>query len=373
MSILSIMYLNGEGVPRDVQKAIDYATKAYEKGDNGGLSLLGTIYLSPKTGVRDKEKALQFFRTGAEKGEVNSLIHLADMLVQGVEVPQDFEMAFKYYDKAANRHDSITAAHRLGVMYEHGIGRPVDEVKALKWYESVRDVTVRPVPPQVAGIYVRQAALKARNPRRSRDLPEALLLLQEAARAGNGEAMHRLGKLYETGHGVPQNYLSAALMYEQAADAGEAGAMYSGALLFEKGLGVKQSSKEAMSWFLAAAEAGHPAASERMGQAYDAGITVELSHTTAASWYCNAVIKNAALIANPVLSVRELAPQAIRPVAEQLAILDQCAFAAWKTKIGEARAILNRQLTPAIQLEADRLTRRMRDTKNISKVLASKN
>lgn len=372
MSVLSIMYLNGEGVARDVQKAIEFATKAYDKGDNGGLSLLSTIYLSPRSGVRDKEKGLQFLRTGVEKGEQNSLIYLADILMQGVEVPQDFDAAFKYYEKAANRYDSIVAARHLGVMYEYGIGRPVDEAKALKWYEAAKNVTIRPVPPQVASIYVRQAAMKVRNPRRSRDLADAVLLLQEAVKAGNGEAMHRLGKLHETGLGVPQNHLAAALLYERGADVGEAGAMYSGALLFEKGLGVKQSNEEAMSWFTSAAQAGHPTASRRLAKAYDEGITVGHNHVGAAYWYCYAVTKEAAAIANPALRTSEVEPRAAWPLAEQLAILDQCApDEEMQKKVREAKAILSRQLAPAVQVEADRLSRLMKTNKNISKVLAA--
>lgn len=114
LSILSIMYLNGEGVPRDVQKAIEYATKAVEKGDNGGLSLLAAMYLSPKAGLRDRAKGLQYLRTGVAKGELNSLVRMADLMLEGVQVPQDFDSAFNYLEKAANRYDSVPAAQGLG-------------------------------------------------------------------------------------------------------------------------------------------------------------------------------------------------------------------------------------------------------------------
>ncbi|WP_426211967.1 tetratricopeptide repeat protein [Massilia sp. TWP1-3-3] len=113
LSILSIMYLNGEGVPRAVQKTIGYATKAYKNGDDGGLSLLAMICLSFKAGVRDKEKGLQYLRTGMAKAEQNSLEHLAHLLVEGLEVSQDFDSAFNYDEKAANRYQSVPAAQAM--------------------------------------------------------------------------------------------------------------------------------------------------------------------------------------------------------------------------------------------------------------------
>lgn len=373
LAILSIMYLNGEGVPRDAQKAIEYATKLIALGQDQGFSLLATIYLSPKSGVRDKEKGLQYLRAGAEKKEENALIHLADLMVAGHEVPQDFETAFQHYEKAANRHASIIAAHRLGIMYEYGIGRPVDEIKALKWYESVPKMSVRPVPFHVASMYVRQAAIKERSLRRSSDLADAVALYRDAVKAGNGEAMHRLGRLYETGRGVPKDHLAAAVLYERGADAHDPGAMYSGGLLFEKGLGVEQSNVEAMTWFRQAAEAGLPVARRRLARAYDEGSTVAIDHRAATHWYCMAVWNEAAAVANPALRVKEVEPQPAQPLAEQLAILDQCASDEERQKnVRQARERLSGQLTPAIQTEADRLSKLMKATSNITKVLAAK-
>lgn len=210
-----------------------------------------------------------------------------------------------------------------------------------------------------------------RNPRRPQDLADAVALYDDAVKAGNAEAMNRLGKLYETGKGVAQNYVTASVLYERGADAGSAGAMYSGALLFEKGLGVKQSISEAMNWYREAAEAGHPMASRRMGKAYDEGTAVGINHGSAANWYCRAVMKEAAILAHPVIgrSEPELVP--VRPVAEQLAMLDQCPDDKWDDDLAVARAILSRQLTPAIKGEAERLSKNMKTTNNISQVLAA--
>lgn len=372
MAILSIMYLNGEGVQRDVPKAIEYANKIIQKGDNAGYNLLATMYLSPQAGVLDKEKGLAFLRAGVEKGEENAMVRYARMLLQGGEVPQDIALAYQYFEKASNRYQSITAAQFLGLMHEAGIGRPVDEGKALTWYESIQKVTVHPVPVHVASIYVRQAAMKLRRGHGPHDLADAVALLEEAAKSGNGEAMHRLGKLYETGRGVAQDYLAAAVLYERGADAGDAGAMYSGGLLFERGLGVKQDSAEALNWFAQAGGKGHSVASRRLAKAWDEGLIVKVNHVSAANLYCRAVFSEAAAIAHPELRIHYLETPAAQPVAEQLAILDQCPSEQPQARVSAARAILGRQLTPAIQAEAERLSKAMKASNNISRALLAK-
>jgi hypothetical protein len=372
MSMLSIMYLNGEGTPRNAQKAIQYATQAIEKGDDNGYSLLASIYRSPKSGVMDKAKGMQFLRTGADKGEQNCLVEMANNLLDGKDSPQDFAGAFSYYEKAASRHASTRAAQQLGFMYEYGLGRPIDEAKALKWYESKNTIRTRPLPSDIAGLYVSQAALKLRHPRRPADLADAVERLQLAVNAGNGEAMYRLGKLYETGTGVPQDYIAAAALYERGADSGNAAATYSGGVLFEKGLGVKQSKGEAFNWFMDAAKNMHPEAKRRFGKAYDEGETGAVNHQEAASAYCQAVYWETMSFAHPTLRLIIIDAQLERPVAQQLAILNQCGDAAGDPLLREARAVLEAQLTPAVALEVEHLSKAMKQS-TITKVLARQN
>ena len=68
------------------------------------------------------------------------------------------------------------------------------------------------------------------------------------ATQGNAEAQARLGFMYETGHGVPQNYTEAAQWYMRAAEQGNSTAQYLLGLLYDKGFGVPQNVVEANKW-----------------------------------------------------------------------------------------------------------------------------
>jgi uncharacterized protein len=87
----------------------------------------------------------------------------------------------------------------------------------------------------------------------------AAVIFGPLAEAGNPGAQFYLGFMYETGRGVPQDYLTAAYWYRRAANQGETTAQYRLGLLFDKGQGVVQDYIEAHKWLnLAAAHAPPP-------------------------------------------------------------------------------------------------------------------
>jgi TPR repeat protein len=77
--------------------------------------------------------------------------------------------------------------------------------------------------------------------------------LQAAARRGNTRAQTMLGLAYETGRGVPQNYLLALEWYGRAAARGNATAQYLLGLMYDKGLGVPADKVIAHQWLILAA------------------------------------------------------------------------------------------------------------------------
>ena len=77
----------------------------------------------------------------------------------------------------------------------------------------------------------------------------ALRLLQPLANGGNRDAQNRLGAMYGTGQGVPQDYAEARKWYRMAADQGNADAQNNLAVMYVKGEGVPQDYVEAHKWF----------------------------------------------------------------------------------------------------------------------------
>jgi TPR repeat protein len=90
----------------------------------------------------------------------------------------------------------------------------------------------------------------------------------------NPEQMNRMGLLYATGTGVPQDYIAALAWYQRAAEGGSTSAMNNIATIYFHGLGVPQSYEETVKWLRLAVKQGDATAQNRLGTMYDAGLGV---------------------------------------------------------------------------------------------------
>ena len=109
-----------------------------------------------------------------------------------------------------------------------------------------------------------------------------------AAGQGFAHAEARLGKLYEEGLGVAQDYGEALKWYQRAAAQGEVWSHRYLGRLYETGEGVPQDPREAVRWYRIAAERGNPWAQRDMGRMYEAGKGVAQDPGEAALWYARA-------------------------------------------------------------------------------------
>jgi len=92
-----------------------------------------------------------------------------------------------------------------------------------------------------------------------------------AAAIGNASAMAGVGALYDTGHGVPQDFAQALSWYRRAAEAGNVPAMFSTAAMYDNGRGTAVNRAEAIRWYGMAAEKGSGRAAYDLGVIYRDG------------------------------------------------------------------------------------------------------
>jgi hypothetical protein len=85
------------------------------------------------------------------------------------------------------------------------------------------------------------------------DRVSALGVWLESAEAGDPEAQHRVGEIYEKGRGVPPDYGQASKWYRLAASQGFAPAQINLGSLYERGLGVERDMEQALRWYRTAA------------------------------------------------------------------------------------------------------------------------
>lgn len=129
------------------------------------------------------------------------------------------------------------------------------------------------------------------------DFPQALALLREEARKGNGFAMHDLGKMYLSGLGCEKNEAQAqewfakafhAFMAEETRAKKKDYLQYRIGKLFSFGYGVEQDDSKAAAWYEKAVAEDNPFAAYSLGSLYRRGQGVEQDEAKAFYLYSKA-------------------------------------------------------------------------------------
>lgn len=93
---LGVMYVLGQGVPKDSAKAIEFFSKAAEQGQGESQHSLGLRYLWGDGTDKNPETAAAWFTAAANQGIPDSASWLADMYWRGEGVAQDFVEGYKW-------------------------------------------------------------------------------------------------------------------------------------------------------------------------------------------------------------------------------------------------------------------------------------
>jgi TPR repeat protein len=109
---LGVMYVLGQGVPRDTDEAIKLFTAAADQGQGESQHSLGLRYLWGDGVDKDPAKAANWFLASANQGIPDSATWLADMYWNGNGVQQDPVEAYKWMllagDKFNINHGGVT-------------------------------------------------------------------------------------------------------------------------------------------------------------------------------------------------------------------------------------------------------------------------
>ena len=123
------------------------------------------------------------------------------------------------------------------------------------------------------------------------DYATALKELKPLAEQGDAEAQWRLGSMYWTGDGVPEDKKEAVRWYTLAAEQGNAFGQYDLGIMYAFGEGVPEDDKEAFRLWSLAAEQGHVGAHFNLGLMYARGEGVIQDYVKAYMWW-NIVAEN---------------------------------------------------------------------------------
>ena len=135
---IAYKYFTGNGVEKDINKAIELFTKAAEKNHLQAQVNLGFIYSNNKYGKKDLKKSFYWYQKAALQNDVQSQAYLANLYYFGKGTKKDIKKAFYWYQKAANANDN-NAQYNLGVIYLNGEVGKKNEKKALYWLKKAKE------------------------------------------------------------------------------------------------------------------------------------------------------------------------------------------------------------------------------------------
>lgn len=105
---------------------------------------------------------------------------------------------------------------------------------------------------------------------------------------GDPRTQNKLGRNYQNGIGVSQNYKKAVYWYRKAADQGYADGQNNMGWMYQKGLGVKKDLGRALYWYRKAADQGYSIARYNVGTMYMKGTGIGKDPARAVTWFLNA-------------------------------------------------------------------------------------
>jgi uncharacterized protein len=191
---LGQMYVNGEGVSKDVVKAVEWFQKAASQGHPKAQFSLGKMYYLGESVPKDAVKAVEWYQKAAEQGYANAQFNLGKMYQTGEGVQTDLAKAVEWYEKAAAQGNADAQGH-LGGFYYAGYGVQKDAAKAFEW-------------------------------------------TKKAAEQGGDGVQYNLGVMYQDGHGVPKDSAKAVEWYQKSAAQGNADAQINLSVAYNMGEGV---------------------------------------------------------------------------------------------------------------------------------------
>lgn len=164
---------------------------------------------------------------------------------------KEYGQAKTYFSMAAN--DGHTQAQAfLGYCYAEGLGTKQSDADAVKWYRKAADNG------NVTGQYNMGVVHHKAMHGLPQDNVEALRWFKMAAAQGHSDSEFFLGKFYQYGYAVSQNYAEAVKWYQKSVDQGNCYSMVSLGYCYDTGTGVTKDNRKAYELYKKAADKGHP-------------------------------------------------------------------------------------------------------------------
>ena len=200
VSFLAGLYLNGEGVKKDLKTSAELYEYAAELGDSMAMIQISHQYEKGKNRPKDPAKALYWMKKATTAGTLDAHYALAQYYENGsAGLEKNIEQAIKWYEKAAMSRSAgggwtsyTPAVDRLASIHMgHGASKR-NPAKALRWLQRSK----------LPRSKYELACLYRDGEEVEQDLSRAFELFKNAASKGHQDAILEVVKALEKGSGV---------------------------------------------------------------------------------------------------------------------------------------------------------------------------
>lgn len=141
-SYLATIYLNGLGVEKNFDLALNWASKSAVKNDPTGQAIMGYLYLHGYAGlVKDKIKALSYYQRAANQDNSLAIDQYAQILLQGHSKKDLDEI-----EKALIKDKSLSSSLVLMKLYSDGRYKPSNLYKSYQYaLEAIKKGSSSPI------------------------------------------------------------------------------------------------------------------------------------------------------------------------------------------------------------------------------------
>tara|TARA_B110000908_G_scaffold97774_1_gene115444 strand:- start:3941 stop:8929 length:4989 start_codon:yes stop_codon:yes gene_type:complete len=233
---IGYLYESGFGVKKDLIEARKWYEKAAYLGLSNSQYILGLFLNEGIGGKRDVASGVEYIQRAAEQGLVSGQFSLAFVYQYGLAGDVDMEKSFAWYLKAAKNGDPVAALQLYSLYYE-GRGVEKNDNKAFEWLELAEKLDDPGADLALGDAYLYGYGV-------AKDPHQAIEWLEKAS-AGDVSygklADYQLGTIYQSGVGVPVDYVKSAYWYKEALKKNNYCSSYSLGLLYLQGKGVEKS------------------------------------------------------------------------------------------------------------------------------------
>lgn len=242
---LGLMLLDGLGVPKNTIKATELFKAAAEQDYSPAQVALGILFLDQGT-AGDITVAHRYFELAARYGHIEAFYFLAEMIEQGIGRDRSCGLAAAYYKNVAEKAEPLVSSFaEANAAYENG-----DLELALVDYMFAAEQGYERGQANVAYMLDQQKSkwslpswlvISSPRPKLLQNAALALIYWTRSAKQSNIDSLVKMGDYYLSGIGTHADTEKAASCYTAACEYHQsAQALYNLAWMHENGIGLTQ-------------------------------------------------------------------------------------------------------------------------------------